>query len=173
LSAPSARAAAERLFAPTAEREPVRGRIKWFDPIKGFGFVSVPEGGKDVFIHSGVLIGTEWEPRDLLPGATVEFTVSAESRGPQVAHILDLDIITASSARAPLVPIATGSGSVSRWREDRGFGFLDLDGGGGCYFNSNCLALSGLDDDVAIGDRFEVDIADGERGPMAVHLRRI
>jgi cold shock CspA family protein len=71
------------------------------------------------------------------------------------------------------VRIATGSGSVSRWHADRGFGFIDLDGGGGCYFNSKCLALSGLDDDVAVGDRFAVEIADGERGPMAVQLRRI
>jgi cold shock protein len=27
------------------------GRIKWYDPRKGFGFLEPDSGGKDVFIH--------------------------------------------------------------------------------------------------------------------------
>jgi len=31
------------------------GTVKWYNPEKGFGFVSVGDGGKDVFVHASVL----------------------------------------------------------------------------------------------------------------------
>jgi len=39
---------------PTGPAEEVDGKVKWYDPKKGFGFVAV-EGSKDVFIHRSVL----------------------------------------------------------------------------------------------------------------------
>jgi len=31
------------------------GTVKWYNPTKGFGFVAVEDGGKDVFVHASVL----------------------------------------------------------------------------------------------------------------------
>ena len=33
------------------------GTVKWFNPTKGFGFISQDEAGKDVFVHSNELNG--------------------------------------------------------------------------------------------------------------------
>src|SRR4051794_41838983 len=55
------------------------GRVKWFNPEKGFGFLS-REDGPDVFVHKDALpTGTT----ELKPGQRVEFGIVAGRRGGQ------------------------------------------------------------------------------------------
>ena len=42
-------------FAPSGPAQEMSGTVKWYDPAKGFGFVSVGDGGKDVFVHRSAL----------------------------------------------------------------------------------------------------------------------
>ena len=38
-----------------SQRGPVRGRVKWFDLGRGFGFIAADEGGPDILLHVKVL----------------------------------------------------------------------------------------------------------------------
>jgi cold shock CspA family protein len=65
---------------------PVRGRVKWFSPIKGYGFVVLSDGSGDVFLHASALAGIGITT--LQPGETLEFRVALGQRGPQVAEVI-------------------------------------------------------------------------------------
>jgi cold shock protein len=63
----------------------MRGTVKWFNAAKGFGFVVVPEGGKDVFIHVSVL---EQEGlNNLAEGQAVVMQVAQGMKGPEAVSI--------------------------------------------------------------------------------------
>ena len=56
-----------------------RGKVKWFDTVKGFGYLT-REGNAPVFLHIGsVARHTE---SLLKPGADVEFTMEVTKFGP-------------------------------------------------------------------------------------------
>lgn len=60
------------------------GNVKWFDPQKGFGFITPDEGGPDVFIHHSVLPeGTS----SLAEGQAVEYETESTPRGSKVVQI--------------------------------------------------------------------------------------
>jgi cold shock CspA family protein len=55
-----------------------KGRVKWFDPDKGYGFLSRPSG-EDLFVHRSEVEG---DPAALEPGGEVEYEVGLDDRGP-------------------------------------------------------------------------------------------
>ncbi len=75
----------------------LRGRVKWFDPGKGFGFVvpedSGPTGGNDVLLHISALQGAGYGSAS--EGATVSFVAERRPRGWQIVEVVDLDNSTA------------------------------------------------------------------------------
>jgi len=60
---------------------PLNGTVKWFDQVRGFGFVTPEDGGQDVFLHSSVL--TRAGRIDLAQGEKVSLDVRDGQRGRQ------------------------------------------------------------------------------------------
>lgn len=65
----------------------MQGKVKWFNPDKGFGFIE-REGGNDVFVHFSAIQMDGY--KTLEEGQLVEFDIVNGDRGPQAANVTKL-----------------------------------------------------------------------------------
>jgi len=62
-----------------------RGKVKWFNDQKGFGFIESAETGGDVFVHySGI---TAEGFKTLAEGDEVEFELTQGPKGPKAENV--------------------------------------------------------------------------------------
>jgi cold shock protein len=161
----------------------VQAVVKWYNPDKGFGFVTLADGSGDAFLHVSVVgrAGHESVP----PGASIEVRTIPGPKGPQVTELLSVDTTSVSqelprqsrpdrSAFAPTDrPTVEEVGTVKWYNAAKGFGFIAPDQGGRDIFvHASALERSGV---RGLGEeqRVAVDVAEGQKGPEAVRLRLI
>ena len=65
--------------------EEQQGTVKWFDPVKGFGFISLDSGGKDLFVHVTALERSGL--RELAEGQRVIARVGQGPKGPEARSL--------------------------------------------------------------------------------------
>ncbi len=54
------------------------GTVKWYNPIKGFGFIQPDDGGKDVFVHATAV--DQSNLGSLNEGKTISYETEADAR---------------------------------------------------------------------------------------------
>lgn len=133
----------------------ITGRVKWFDPVKGFGFVADDAGGADVLLHGNVL--RSYGQSSVIEGAVIEVTAVQTARGRQAFEVLsiaaaqpepgapiaELEALTEDDVAAlPLLPAR-----VKWFDRNKGFGFANIFGRrGDVFLHLEVLRRGGLAD---------------------------
>ena len=172
--------------APAITQAGARATVKWFNPTKGFGFVTPEDGSPDAFLH---ISAVQAAGHDALPeGATIICDLSSGPKGPQVASISSVDTSTASPGSRPQRSAAprggsrwntqdddqggeTVDGTVKWFNADKGFGFVaPQTGGKDVFVHRSALERSGLQS-LADGEPVRLTVRQGQKGPEAVRVQ--
>ena len=65
--------------------ERIQGTVKWFNAVKGYGFIGVDEGD-DVFVHFSAIQMEGY--KKLEEGQQVEFSIESGPKGEQAADVI-------------------------------------------------------------------------------------
>lgn len=156
----------------------IRGHVKWFDPVKGFGFVIAEEGGPDILLHANVL--RNFGQSSVADRAGVELAVQDTERGVQAVEVFaieppedleavglsDLDDIDPEIIRAAKLEPAR----VKWFDKGKGFGFANTFGRDEDVFvHIEVLRRSGLAD-LQPGEALAIRVIEGKRGRMATEV---
>lgn len=162
----------------------VRGRVKWFDATRGFGFIVSPDMHGDILVHFSVL--KEHDRRSLPEGAEVECVVAEQERGLQAKKVLSIDLSTAvvpelarmSSPEDRIDPAALLDQAgpfmpvrVKWFNRLRGYGFLvgEESSGADIFVHMETVRRGGLSD-LLPDQPLRARIAGGRKGPLAVEV---
>jgi CspA family cold shock protein len=65
-----------------------KGRVKWFNDKKGYGFIE-QDGGEDIFVHFSAIQGSGY--RTISENDMVEFEVVEGPKGKQAANVVKIN----------------------------------------------------------------------------------
>jgi len=159
--------------------EPVQAIVKWFDPLKGFGFVAA--GGTEAFLHVSRLKAGGYS--DLPEGSEITVRLGPGKRGPWVTELVEVGALgsTPSPKQAPSSPRPQAQdtpeeelvGSVKWYNSSKGFGFVTVgDGRKDVFVSGRVLERCGLND-LPEGRRVKMKVVQGHKGPEARSIRYV
>jgi CspA family cold shock protein len=153
----------------------LQGRVKWFDPAKGFGFVVADGAGSDILLHANVL--RNFGRGSVADGSGIRLVVQQTARGAQAVEVLQIDPPAPAEGAPPEAAIAPEvlalplePARVKWFDKGKGFGFANVFGRGeDVFIHVEVLRASGFADLVA-GEAVCLRIVEGRRGRMAAQV---
>ena len=147
----------------------LRGRVKWFDPGRGYGFLCCEETEGDVLFNAGTLRSSGLTTAT--EGVTVVCEAVRRAKGLQAVRILEVDTSTASptAARASYTPGGPFVNAEVKWfSRVKGYGFLtEGEGTPDIFVHMETLRAAGLGE-LGPGERVRVSFGEGPKGRLAV-----
>lgn len=163
------------------------GRLKWFDAVRGYGFIEVDDGGGDLLLHYSML--KPWKRRSLPEGATLTCDWVQGQRGRQASALVGIDLSTAigpdpdalrereasrTDPRALLEHAGPPEPVTVRWfNRTKGYGFLLREGtdesAGEIFVHMETVRRAGLAT-LEPGQSLRARIAQGQKGMTAAAL---
>jgi CspA family cold shock protein len=159
----------------------IEGTVKWFDSVKGYGFVVPDSGGVDVLVHHSTLRRGGYDT--LYPMARIKCTVVERPQGLQADRIVAIDN---TDAQVPVgnprpTSVLAGISNVSDFQQAhvkwfnriRGFGFVNVEPDGDDIFVHMEVLRKAEIEALVPGQYILVKFGNGPKGLMATDVRRI
>lgn len=156
----------------------VHGQVKWFDPVKGFGFIVGEGSSSDILLHANVL--RNFGQSSIADGAKIIVRVQETARGIQAVEVVSVE--PPASGNFPLTEDAGAAtpeviaaqplepARVKWFDKGKGFGFANVFGKpDDVFIHVEVLRSSGFAD-LQPGEAVCLRIIDGKRGRMAVQV---
>lgn len=156
----------------------IEGRVKWFDPSKGFGFIVSETGGPDILLHANVL--RNFGQSSVADGARITVLMQLTQRGAQAVEVVEI-VPPVHENSAPLEEMVEGDlaelatlpllpARVKWFDKAKGFGFANIFGKPeDVFIHVEVLRRSGFAD-LAPGEAVCLRVVDGKRGRMAAQV---
>lgn len=156
----------------------LHGRVKWFDPTKGFGFIVSEETPRDILLHANVL--RNFGQSSVADGTVITVKAHQTPRGVQAVEVLSIEpqatiAFLPGEDQAPPTPEEIAASPLEparvKWFDkSKGFGFANVFGKAEDVFvHVEVLRQSGLAD-LQTGEAVALRIVSGKRGRMAIQV---